>query len=376
MAPGEDKDISSIIKISGNREIPSLVGNGRDRRSYRTPKTIIGEIPLDRKHMTKIKAAIVITFLGLALLTTFTVLSKEVEAYDPHAPILIVGDGAFTMVNGVTGGTGTMGDPYIIDGWEIDASSADGIYIRDTSSHFVIRNVYVHDGTPTNSGIILNNTENGCVENSHVMANWLGVVAFSSANISISDTFAQDNLNTGIGAQDSTNVTLLRNNATSSGGVGFVLTNCSVSTVIGNDAYFNTFSLNIYFSDNITMTFNNLTYGTSGGCWLYSSENISVHHNNFIENNDYQAKDGRGKDNSWDNGYPSGGNHWSDYGGIDANSDGIGDTPYDIIDTTIDDRYPLMAETIIPEFSSMIIPIIGTMAICLIGGCIMRRKRE
>jgi hypothetical protein len=45
--------------------------------------------------------------------------------------------------------------------------------------------------------------------------------------------------------------------------------------------------------------------------------------------------------NIWDNAYPSGGNYWSDYSGVDANSDGIGDTPY-VIDTNNQDPYPLM----------------------------------
>ncbi|MGD8505569.1 MAG: PKD domain-containing protein [Candidatus Bathyarchaeota archaeon] len=52
-------------------------------------------------------------------------------------------------------------------------------------------------------------------------------------------------------------------------------------------------------------------------------------------------------DNStWDDGYPSGGNHWDDYAGVDfysgpfqneTGSDGIGDPPY-----SVGDRYPLM----------------------------------
>jgi hypothetical protein len=54
--------------------------------------------------------------------------------------------------------------------------------------------------------------------------------------------------------------------------------------------------------------------------------------------------------NFWDVDYPSGGNYWSDYGGVDVysgpyqnetGSDGIGDTPY-ILDENNIDHYPLM----------------------------------
>jgi len=45
--------------------------------------------------------------------------------------------------------------------------------------------------------------------------------------------------------------------------------------------------------------------------------------------------------NIWDDGYPSGGNYWSDYTGVDLDRDGIGDTEY-VIDANNTDHYPLM----------------------------------
>ena len=74
----------------------------------------------------------------------------------------------------------------------------------------------------------------------------------------------------------------------------------------------------------------------------------SIYTNDFINN-------GRQVDvltigvNTWDDGYPSGGNYLSDYSGTDSDGDGIGDTPY-IIDENNQDNYPLMESVIIPEF--------------------------
>ena len=84
------------------------------------------------------------------------------------------------------------------------------------------------------------------------------------------------------------------------------------------------------------------------GVILHFTFDSVVYHNNF-DNNYIQAIDTNSTNNSWDNGYPSGGNHWSDYTGVDncsgpnqdvcPSSDGIGDTTY--VFSYNQDNYPL-----------------------------------
>ncbi|RZN32078.1 MAG: hypothetical protein EF813_12000, partial [Methanosarcinales archaeon] len=100
---------------------------------------------------------------------------------------------------------------------------------------------------------------------------------------------------------------------------------------------------------NSTVSGNNILKNSYGMC-LYSSLNVTVFHNNFIENVNYNANDD-GKSNSWDGGYPSAGNYWSDHVGADnlrgpgqnqSGSDGIIDTPYPVQGGSGVDRYPLV----------------------------------
>ena len=75
------------------------------------------------------------------------------------------------------------------------------------------------------------------------------------------------------------------------------------------------------------------------GLMIYETSYNTVYYNSFIDNH-MQAFDSGF--NIWDNGYPLGGNYWSDYTGVDANHDGIGDTPYAITGGVGQDRYPLL----------------------------------
>src|SRR6059036_921338 len=85
--------------------------------------------------------------------------------YHSQAPIVINGDSGFTTSNGVTGGSGTSSDPYVIDKWYIDGGGwQNGIDIRNTDAFFVIQSVYLHsipNSYNSPAGVVFSNVTNG-----------------------------------------------------------------------------------------------------------------------------------------------------------------------------------------------------------------------
>ena len=104
-----------------------------------------------------------------------------------------------------------------------------------------------------------------------------------------------------------------------------------------------------YSSPNNTIL-ENVFQDNDEGIHMEHSEYNHVYHNNFINNTYRHATCWTSSPNTWDDGYPSGGNYWNDYNGTDfycgpyqneTGSDGIGDTPYNIYQDNID-NFPLM----------------------------------
>src|SRR5205807_9217820 len=106
---------------------------------------------------------IFLSFVGFLLPATGLVVPARALTYQPHSPITIDGNAGFTSANGVTGGSCSSSDPYIIQGWDINASGIGccnangnaGLVIENSNASFIVRSVYVHEGLPVNEGINL-----------------------------------------------------------------------------------------------------------------------------------------------------------------------------------------------------------------------------
>ncbi len=126
--------------------------------------------------------------LGVSVLLTLVLGSAPAVAYTPHPPILIDGDGAFVPANGVTRGSGTPTDPFLIEGWEVLSDSGAAVTIANTAAHFVIRGVFVHASSPYHpwaDGIVLRNIRNGAVDGSVVSENTQGIRVDASRGVAI-----------------------------------------------------------------------------------------------------------------------------------------------------------------------------------------------
>ena len=227
-------------------------------------------------------------------------------------------------------------------------------------------------GGGTGIGLLHSGMKNVTIKNVEVKGFFYGIELYESSNNSLSGNNITANSGGGIFLTGSSNNTISGNNIINcsdgiflgsyssnnmishnnitlqhgtAGEAGIDLVRSANNTITMNTIHNYAWNMWLrYSSNNNTITRNNIMSGGFGVILTYSSNN-TFHHNNFINNTILVDA---GSLNVWDDGYPSGGNYWSDYAGVDLYSgsyqndtgrDGIVDTPY-IIDSNNQDNYP------------------------------------
>ena len=138
-----------------------------------------------------------------------------------------------------------------------------------------------------------------------------------------------------------------------------ILRNCSNITIKNQNLSNTVHGIDIFNSTKCKIKGNDISYNPTGIYLTKSNENLvnknyfsknyyavsivqsrgnQLYHNNFVDNEQHAYDD---CNNSWNSTFGEG-NYWDDYTGADENSDGIGDTPYNISGGDNKDFYPLM----------------------------------
>lgn len=186
--------------------------------------------------------------------------------------------------------------------------------------------------TSNNFGIYTSGTvcSNNTITNEIIISNYVGI-QFSNTTYSIISESSIFNNNYGIVLLDPS---------------------CYQNTLNKNNISFNLVGITLNFSSSNKIIENNIINNTNYGLWLSESNNNQIYSNNFVDNANHTYCSA--VSNQWNSEYPTGGNYWSDYTGIDKKSgpnqdqpgsDGIGDSPYQIWELENVDHYPLMRPT-------------------------------
>ena len=252
-----------------------------------------------------------------------------------------------------------------------------GIWLNESSGNVISNNQILSNGgyypplMVYSGGIVLTHSDSNII-NGNWISNNMGSISLLSSHDNIVNHNIVTNNSDYIDLIDSSG-NIVSNNIVALNSYGIGLLDSTENTIIHNQVFKNEVhgisvgesKLNIITENNITENKNgiNLAHRSSNntfigniisknrnGIKIHYSDGSIFYHNNFVNNTVNVPEDVYPNVNTWDDGYPSGGNYWSDYTDTDfhsgphqnlTGSDGIGDTPH-TLDARNEDSFPLM----------------------------------
>jgi nitrous oxidase accessory protein NosD len=204
----------------------------------------------------------------------------------------------------------------------VTLNTGDGIFSRNSGGYHLIEDCIIsHNGR---SGLSAHQFTRSVIRNCELFRNVVGLRTGWSWYLNIEGNKVYHNSSEGIN-----------------------LDSCYYSTVKGNLVCLNKSSgITFYYISSRNTIKENIVFGHDFGIKIFlvwsGFGGHRIYHNDFFDNQERLSERCKGSANFqyWDNGYPSGGNYWSDYSGQDTDQDGIGDAPYELIGNARD-NFPL-----------------------------------
>lgn len=147
-----------------------------------------------------------------------------------HPPIRIVGDQSATGFavregaaelgtvhrpgSGVVAGNGTAENPFLIEGWCIEAPPGEAaIHVEGTSAHLLVDDTVLVGETPTAEaqGIVLEDADNVRIEDNEIVGTHVGVLAEGASDLTIRDNAVHESFRDGVVVDASQDVLVVDN---------------------------------------------------------------------------------------------------------------------------------------------------------------------
>jgi parallel beta-helix repeat protein len=266
----------------------------------------------------------------------------------PYAPILNAGNVSYTFTANISGPIVVERDNIVVDGagHMLDGvGTGTGIDLTGRSN-VTIESITIRK---FDYGIALSSSLGNRLYANRIADNGFGIWCWSSSGNSICANTVANSTYDGIYLFYSSSNTISASTITNNSYNGIRFYDSSGNSIATNTITNNGNGIYFYYSYSNNISANTITNSNYLGICLSSSSSNLVCHNNFVGNT-VQAEATPEYVNFWDDGYPIGGNYWSDYTGVDLykgpsqnvpGTDEIGDTPY-VIEANNTDRYPLM----------------------------------
>lgn len=390
-------DVTIHIRVDGSIDPPTALISTADNITYTLLNNVNGSVLIERSGMVINGNNCTIQTYGLTNVDNVTIVNTIVMDgggvwLDSSSHIVLCGN--VIAQNGI-GIELQLSSNNNISGNIIALNDEYGILMENSSGNVISNNYIGGMETPQGSAFCQYGIETRFCSNNTITQNNITLcnraIRFESystlgedaSNNNITENNIQP-LEWGLWFDRSSNNTIMRNNITGVGSRGLLMSEStgiylirsffntiaqneitslsegvklddfsSVNTLTQNDVKNNDDGIVISESTLDVVTYNNIENNSQAGIRVqYGEEGYvnSIYHNSFVDNG-IQAVTGSFLNNTWDDGYASGGNYWSNYTGVDSycglyqnetGSDGIRDAQY-TIDADNVDRYPLVA---------------------------------